>query len=97
MKAIREIEQEGYSVSLEGNRIQARKKAGYFPDVGNVKDLLNQIKTHKGQAISYLKKRSVSLLCPFKGQPRWVSWPVCEWHREKNDPECQGCRPERKL
>ena len=56
MKAIREIEQEGYSVSLEGNRIQARKKAGYFPDVGNVKEILGHIKAHKGQAITYLKK-----------------------------------------
>ena len=97
MRAIREIEKEGYSLSLEGNRIQARKKKGFSPDIGKIKDLLNQIKAHKGQVISYLNRRKISVLCPYKGCDRWICWAVCEWHREENDPECKGCRPENRL
>ena len=43
---------------------------------------------HKDRKVENINK---SVWCPYKSQPRWVSWAVCEWHREKNDPECQGC------
>ncbi len=49
---------------------------------------------HKGEKV---KNMNESVWCPYKGQPRRVSWAACEWHRKENDPECQGCRPERKL
>ena len=44
MKAVVELEREGYAVSLKGERVQVERKAGFSPDVEKVKILLQQIK-----------------------------------------------------
>jgi len=94
MKAVVELEREGYQVSLEGDRVQAERKVGFSPGVGPVKILLQEIRERKAEAVGYLKQRRQSVWCPYKGFRRWVSWDACLWHREMNDPACQGCRPE---
>ena len=45
---------------------------------------------HKGRKV---KNMNISVWCPYKGQPRWVSLAACEWHRHRQDPECRGCVP----
>jgi len=97
MKAVREIEKQGYSLNLEDGRIQARRKIGFSPDAETVKIVLQEIKEKKSEAVRFLKQRRISVWCSYKSLPRWVSWGACLWHREVNDPECQGCRPERRL
>ena len=96
MKAVIELEREGYSVSLKGERVQVERKAGFSPDAEPVKILLQEIKEKKPEAVRYLKQRRMSVWCPYKGFPRWVSWDACLWHREMNDSACQGCSPERR-
>ncbi len=96
MKAVMELEREGYFISLGGDKIWMERKAGFFPGVGPVKILLQEIKERKAEAVRYLKQRRMSVWCPYKGLPRWVSWDACLWHRECNDPACQGCRPEQR-
>ena len=96
MKAVIELEREGYSISLDGDKIRMDRKVGFSPGVGSVKILLQKIKEKKPEAVQYLKQRRMSVWCPYKGLPRWVSWDACLWHREMNDPACQGCRPERR-
>ena len=96
MKAVMELESQGYSISLAGDKIQVEKKAGFCPDVEAVKILLMEISEKKPEAIRFLKQRRMSVWCPYKGLPRWVSWDACLWHRERNDPACQDCRPERR-
>lgn len=96
MKAVIKLERQGYSISLYGDKIQMERKAGFSPGVGPVKILLQEIKEKKPEAVRYLKQRRMSVWCPYKGFPRWVSWDACLWHRERNDSECQGCRPERR-
>ena len=96
MKAAIELERQGYSISLDGDKIQMERKIGFSPDAGSVKILLQEIKEKKPEAVRYLKQRGMSIWCPYKGLPRWVSWDACLYHRERNDPACQGCRPERR-
>jgi len=96
MKAVIELEREGYSVSLEGGKIRMERKEGFSPGAGTVEILLQEIKEKKPKAVRYLKQRRMSVWCPYKGLPRWVSWDACLWHREMNDPACQGCSPERR-
>ena len=95
MKAVIELEREGYSISLDGDKIRAERKEGFSPYVGTVEILLQEIKERKPEAIRYLKQRRQSVWCPYDGLPRWVSWDACLWHREMNDSACHGCRPER--
>jgi len=97
MDAIRQIEKEGYSVTLESEKIQIRKKLGFAPDANRVSLLLDQIRAHKSEAIVYLKLRDSVVWCPYKNEPRRVSWPACEWHREEEDPECVGCDPQERI
>ncbi len=96
MKAVFELEREGYSVSLDGDKIRMERKVGFSPGVGSVKILLQKIKEKKPDAIRYLKQRRMSVWCNYKGFARFVSWDACLYHRERNDPECQGCSPERR-
>lgn len=96
MEAIRQLEEEGYSLSLNGDKIQAKKKVGFAPDANKVELLLDKIRAHKTEAIAYLKLRDSVVWCPYKKQPRRVSWPACEWHREE-DLECSGCDPHRRI
>ena len=96
MKAVIELESQGYSVSMDGDKIQMQRKAGFSPGVGPVKILLQDIRERKPEAVRYLNQRRMSVWCPYKGLPRWVSWDACLYHRERNDPACQGCRPERR-
>ncbi|MFH1628481.1 MAG: hypothetical protein ABIE47_07125 [Pseudomonadota bacterium] len=96
MKAVIELEREGYSISLDGDKIRMERKAGFFPDAGAVKILLQEIKERKPEAVRYLEQRRMSVWCPYKGLPRWVSWDACLWHREMNDSACHGCRPEQR-
>ena len=96
MKAVIELEREGYSISLNRERVQVERKVGFSPDAGSVKILLQEIKGKKPEAVRYLKQRRMSVWCPYRGLPRWVSWDACLWHREVNDPVCQGCSPERR-
>lgn len=96
MKAVIELERQGYSVSLKGESLQVERKVGFSPDAGSVKILIQEIKEKKAEAIRFLKQRRMSVWCPYKGLPRWVSWDACFWHREMNDPACQDCRPERR-
>lgn len=96
MKAVIELERQGYSVSLKGERVQVERKVGFSPDAGSVEILIQGMKEQKAEAIRFLKQRRMSVWCPYKGLPRWVSWDACLWHRERNDPACQGCKPERR-
>ena len=96
MKAVIKMERQGYSIGLEGDSIQVERKVGFNPDVEPVKILLQKIKERKPEAVRYLKQRRMSVWCPYKRLSRWVSWDACLWHREANDPECQGCSPERR-
>lgn len=96
MKAIIELERQGYKVSMDGDKIQVERKAGFSPGVGPVKILLQEIRERKAEAIRYLKHRRVSVWCHYQGLPRWVSWDACLYHIEMNDPACHGCRPERR-
>ena len=57
MQAIRELEDEGYSISLIGNDIMCQKKERANPDPVKVGHLLTAVKEKKGEAIEYLKKR----------------------------------------
>jgi hypothetical protein len=97
MDAIREIEKEGYLVTLQSGNIQIRKKLGFAPDANRVSLLLDQIRAHKSDAIAYLKLRDSVVFCPYKKQLRRVSWPACEWHREEEDPECYGCDSQERI
>jgi len=96
MKAVIELERQGYSVSLNRERVQVERKVGFSPDAGPVKILLQEIKEKKPEAVRYLKQRRMSVWCPYKGLPRWVLWDACLWHREANDSACQRCSPERR-
>lgn len=96
MKAVIELERQGYSVSLKGECVQVERKVGFSPDAGSVKILLQEIKEKKSEAVRYLKQRRMSVWCNYKGFARFVSWDACLWHREANDPACQGCSPERR-
>ena len=96
MKAAIELERQGYSVSLQGDRIQMERKVGFSPNVGSVNILLPEIKERKAEAVRYLKQRRMSVWCPYKGLPRWVSWDACLYHREMNDPACHFCDPEQR-
>jgi len=97
MDAISQIEHEGYSVTLNVDKIQLKRKAGFVPDVKKVNLLLDEIRAHKAEAMVYLKIRERLVWCPYKGQPRRVSWPVCEWHSAEKDPECAGCEPQERI
>ncbi len=97
MEAIRQLEGQGYSLSLNGDKIQAKKKVGFAPDANKVVLLLDEIRAHKSEAIAYQKLRDSVVWCPYKKQPRRVSWPACEWHREEEDPECVGCDPQERI
>jgi len=94
MKAVIELERQGYSIGLNKERVQVERKAGFSPDVVVVNILLQEIKEKKPEAVRYLKQRRLSVWCPYKGLPRPVSWDACLWHREMNDPSCHGCKPE---
>ena len=60
--------------------ITAFKAAGWSGTIyRNVKDALNQ------------KENIKPLWCGYKGQLRRVHPEVCEWHKERNDPGCDGC------
>jgi len=96
MKAVMELEREGYIVSLKGDKIHVKRKVGFSPGIVTVEILLQEIKEKKADAIRYLKQRKMSVWCPYKRLSRWVSWDVCLWHRETNDSACQGCSPERR-
>ncbi|NQT55491.1 MAG: hypothetical protein HQ551_04615 [Desulfobacteraceae bacterium] len=96
MKAAIELERQGYSISLDGDKIRMERKEGFSPDIVRVRVLLQKIKERKPDAIRYLKQRRQSVWCPYDGLPRWVSWDACLYHREKNDPACQCCSPERR-
>jgi len=97
MKAVIALESHGYSVNLNGERVQVERKTGFSPDAETVKVLLQEIKEKRSKAVRFLKQRRISVWCPYKDLPRWVSWDACLYHRERNDPACQGCRPERRL
>lgn len=96
MKAVIELEREGYSISLKGDKIQVERKVGFSPDAGPVKILLQEIREKKAEAVWFLKQRRLSVWCNYKGFARFVSWDACLYHRERNDPACQGCRPARR-
>lgn len=96
MKAVIDLERQGYCVSLDGDKVQVERKAGFSPDVEKVKILLQEIKAKKPEAVRFLEQRRMSVWCPYNRLPRWVSYDVCLYHREMNDPECQGCSPERR-
>lgn len=96
MKAVIEMERQGYSISLDGDKIRMERKEGFSPDIVRVRVLLQKIKEKKPDAVRYLKQRRQSVWCHYREWPRWVSWEVCLWHREANDSECQGCSPERR-
>ena len=96
MKSVIELERQGYCASLDGGKIRMERKAGFCPDIVAVKILLQEIREGKPDAIRYLKQRRMSVWCPYKGLPRFVSWDACLYHRERNDSACQGCSPERR-
>jgi len=93
MKALRGLERQGYHIVLNGDRIRMEIKTGFSPDVGTVDDLIRKIKDNKADAVWFLKERREPVWCKGFDPPRWVSWDACIWHREVNDPHCQGCRP----
>jgi hypothetical protein len=57
MKAITDLEGQGYTVSLNGDRIRARRKRGSCPDIGKITVLTEEIKSRKDQAVRFLKQR----------------------------------------
>jgi len=93
MRQVIELERQGYAVSLQGDRIQIQKKVGFSPDARKVRGLLHEIREQKADAIRYLTRCRWSIWCDRRQPPRWVSYPVCAYHIEKQDPVCQGCKP----
>ena len=96
MRQVIELEREGYEVSLSGDRVQVKRKIGFVPDVGRVRVLLQEIRERKPEAVRYLMRCRCSVWCDRRQPQRWVSYVVCVYHIEMNDPVCQGCRPEAK-
>jgi len=43
------------------------------------------------KAIGRELKNNLSFWCGYKGNFRLVSPEACQWHKDLNDPECQGC------
>lgn len=97
MRVVRDLERQGYYVSLRGDRIRMEIKTGFTPDAEAVDDLIQEIKSHKADAVRFLRERQVPVWCKGFDLPRWVSWDACLWHRDLNDPHCQDCRPGRHL
>ena len=56
MKAIRELEQMGYTFATDGDELRATCD-GDQSDAGKVRTLLGYVKRHKGEALAYLRKR----------------------------------------
>ena len=56
MAAIRELQAEGYEVSLNGEDIKCRKLEGANPNSTKVQHLLKEIKDRKAEAIHFLRK-----------------------------------------
>ena len=93
MKAIRDLEDQGYAAKLEGGRIQVRRKECFNPDAKAVNVLLQEIQGNREEAVRYLNQCRMSVWCDSRGVPRWISWSACGWHKEKSDPACYGCDP----
>ena len=47
MKAVIGLERQGYSISLNRERVQVERKEGFFPGAGRVNILLQEIKEKK--------------------------------------------------
>ena len=93
MKAVHSLESQGYVVSLDGDKIQVRRKECFNPDAKAVKVFLQEIQANREEAVTYLRQCKKSLWCAYKGEPRWITWSACEWYREGGDPGCRGCEP----
>jgi len=99
MDIIREFKKCGYQLSLEGKNIRYRKVKETNLDPEKVLELLEELKNRKPEVVQFLKSSNkefnpgYAILCPYKGEPRWIHPAVCEWHREENDPECAKCDP----
>ena len=55
MEAVKELQAEGYSFSVEGNNIRYRLRAGIEPEKEKVSLLLAELKAHKAEAIHFLE------------------------------------------
>jgi hypothetical protein len=100
MDLVKQLEAQGYQLTLEGQNIRCRLVDRAKPNAEKVQTLLEELKRRKVEAIKYLKAKfdleanpGFAILCPYKGQPRWIHPAACQWHREESDPECSGCDP----
>ena len=100
MDLIKQLEAQGYQITLEGQNIRCHLVDKDRPDRMKVQRLIEELKQRKSEAIEYLKAKpdlgcnpGFAILCPYKGEPRWIHPAVCQWHREENDPKCSGCDP----
>jgi len=91
MKAVRELEQQGYEIRLKNGRVSIERKVGFDPDPEVVSRCIRGIREHRAKAVAYLQERSRSIRCPYHGEWRWITGAVCQWHREERDPECVRC------
>ncbi|MDZ7699502.1 MAG: hypothetical protein U5R49_22045 [Deltaproteobacteria bacterium] len=57
MKAVRELERQGYHIELQGDRIRMEIKAGFAPDAERVQVLLQEIRGRKPEAVDFLRRR----------------------------------------
>jgi hypothetical protein len=64
MKAVIELERQGYQISLQGERLAIKKLAGAAPDAEKVNGLLQQVREGKAEAIEYLRsfEREIDLV-----------------------------------
>ena len=59
MEAIRDLQKEGYQISLDGENIKCRKLEGANPDPVKINQLFSEIRNKKAEALMYLKKRFI--------------------------------------
>jgi hypothetical protein len=103
MDVIKQLEAQGYQLTIEGQNIRCRLVEKAAPDKVRVQRLIEELKQRKFEVIEYLKAKfdlgrnpGFAILCPYKGEPRWIHPAVCQWHREESDAECSGCDPNKR-
>ena len=60
MRAIRELEQMGYTFTVDGDKLRATC-AGDLADADKARSLLDYVKRHKAEALAFIRERAVSL------------------------------------
>ena len=63
MEIVRQLRAQGYALSLEENGIRYKVAEGVNPDKAKVGSLLNEVRAHKAEIMSFLKSE-----CLYKGR-----------------------------